>query len=190
MVDQNQSLVAFLAVHSTKDGEGYLGGLLVTDETGIPKEFRCTQPIRPSATQKALYGANLRPHVFTQLLGVPLIRALTTRPLFCSVAEPVLLRVRNDIDLPVFHLQRLGEVLSAAPAESNGSNSPPISSRIDSEYGGFQPISVTCQHGHESDLETMNGHLHRVFNQIDLVEPFERIATAINALIERDSRFQ
>ena len=63
MVDQNQSLVAFLSVHSTKDGEGYLGGLLVTDETGIPKEFRCTHPVRPSATQKALYGANLKPHV-------------------------------------------------------------------------------------------------------------------------------
>ena len=59
---KEQPLVAFLAVHTTPDDEGYLGGILVTDEAGIPKEFRCTHPIRPTATQKALYRANLKTH--------------------------------------------------------------------------------------------------------------------------------
>ena len=181
MADQKEILAAFLAVHSTQDGEGYLGGVLVTDEAGIPKEFRCTHPIRPTATQKALYGANLKPHIFNRLVGTPLIRSLTARAMFCIVAEPVLLLVRDDVDLPIFHLQRLGDVFSVMPTKSK---------RIDSEHGGFQPILATCHHGHESDLETMNDYLNRLFDRIDLVEPFDRIAIAVKTLAERDDRFR
>ena len=190
MAERKESLVAFLAVRTTQDGEGYLGGVLVTDETGVPKEFRCTHPIRPTVTQKALYGANLLPHIFIHLIGLPLIRSLTTNPLFCSVSEPILLRMRDDVDLPIFHFERLGDVMEVGDPGLDRSELVSASKRIDSERGGFQPISATCHHGHESDLEALSGDLHQVSNDIDLLEPFTRIVTAINALSARDERFR
>ena len=190
MADQKQILVAFLAVRPTQDGEGYLGGLLVTDETGIPQEFRCTHPLRPTAPQKALYGDTLKPHIFNQLVGLPLIRASTTSPVFCCVEEPILLQLGDDVNLPVVHLQRLGEVLAVDAPQANGLKSPQKPRRIDSERVGFQPISANFGHGHEPDLETILDDLQRVFNQIDLLEPFDRITTAINTLVERDDRFR
>ena len=190
MADHKQILVAFLAVRPTQDGEGYLGGLLVTDETGIPQEFRCTHPLRPTAPQKALYGDTLEPHIFNQLVGVPLIRASTTSPVFCCVEEPILLQLADDVHLPIVHLQRLGEVLAVDDFQSDGSSGAQQPRRIDSERGGFQPISANFGRGHEPDLETILDDLQRVFNQIDLLEPFDRITTAINALVERDPRFQ
>ena len=189
MAKQKHILVAFLAVHTTQEGEGYIGGILVTDEAGIPKEFRCTRPIRPTATQKALYGANLKPHVFNQLVGVPLILSLVEEAHFCVVAEPVLLQVRDYVDIPVFNFQRYGDVLSVMPAQSDGANTSAQSMRIDSEHGGFQPIEATCHRGYESDLEGIED-LSRLFNQVDLLEPFERIAIALKTLADRDGRFR
>ena len=190
MADQKTTLVAFLAVRAMQDGKGYLGAVLVTDNTGVPQEFRCTHPIRPTAIQEALYGDALEPHVFNQLVGLPLVKALTTTPVFCCVEEPILLQLRNDVDLPIVHLQRLGEVLSVDELQPDSSNSPPKPERIDSERGGFQPMSATFLSGYESDLGTIGDDLQRVFNQIDLLEPFDRIATAINTLAKRDERFR
>ncbi len=190
MADQKQILVAFLAVRATQDGEGYLGGLLVTDETGIPQEFRCTHPVRPTMAQKALYGDTLRPHVFNQLLSLPLIRASTTSSIFCCVQEPILLQIRDYVDLPVVHLQRLGEVLEVHDPNPGNQNSSSKPRRVDSERGVFQPISANFQSGHESDWEKIGDALHRAFSQIDLLEPFDRIAIAVNALAERDNRFR
>ena len=183
MVDQKQILVGFIAVCPTQDDNGYLAGLLVTNDLGVPQEFRCTHPIRPTQAQKALYGDTLKPHLFNELLVIPLIKALTTNPSFFCIEDPILLQAADFIDLPVVHLQRLGEVLSVENHQSDAT-------RIDSENVGFQPISATFGNGHDSDLGKIQDELNKVFNKIDLVEPFDRIATAIKALVERDKRFK
>ena len=41
-------LAYFMAV---KEGASYLGGLLVTDTSGIPLDFRYTEPITPTRLQ-------------------------------------------------------------------------------------------------------------------------------------------
>ena len=190
MANEKQVQVAFLAIRPTQDATGYLGGILVTDEMGVPQEFRCTHPIRPTAAQRALYGGTLTPHVFNHLLGLPLIQALTTRPSFCCLEDPMLLQLAHDVSIPLVHLQRLGEVLSVDGPQSDGVNIPQTTRRVDSNRSGFQPISATFGHGHETDWEEISDDLERVFSQVDLLEPFERITTAIKVLAERDERFR
>ena len=83
-------LLAFFAVRRTLDDIGYVGAVLVTDSQGIPKEFRCTHPIKPSTVQKALFGGNLEPHIDIDLCGKPLMEALTNiaQRLHCRTTEP------------------------------------------------------------------------------------------------------
>ena len=46
--------IVYFAMRSTLDGEGHIGAALVVDTKGIPLEFRCSVPVRPSAVQTAL----------------------------------------------------------------------------------------------------------------------------------------
>ena len=42
---------------------GYLGGILVADEFGLPVEFRHTLPVRPTKLHRAIYGDALDRYV-------------------------------------------------------------------------------------------------------------------------------
>ena len=48
-------MIGYLAV-TAQEPLGYLGGVLVADEFGLPVEFRHTLPVRPTKLQRALYG--------------------------------------------------------------------------------------------------------------------------------------
>lgn len=72
---ENNSLIGFLSLIETEAKDGYLGALLVTDARGIPQEFRCTHPVKPTTVQKSLYGDTLLPHIGINLCGIPLIKA-------------------------------------------------------------------------------------------------------------------
>ncbi|HDS30020.1 MAG TPA: hypothetical protein ENN67_03155, partial [Firmicutes bacterium] len=41
------------------DPDNWTGGLLVTDERGLPLDFRYVEPIKPSKLQKLIYGDSL-----------------------------------------------------------------------------------------------------------------------------------
>jgi hypothetical protein len=186
--------LAYFAMRQTSDKQGYVGAILVLDERGIPKEFRCTHPIRPTLVQKSLYGANLETHVSLDLFGKPLVNALTTKPIACLVETRRLLGLRELVSLPILHVLRLGETLSAesgatANAQSNAAQKL-ASQKMNSTYDGFQPVSVSWLDGFENDFGATKAGLEQVFRYIDLVEPFERISTALTVLAERDDRFR
>jgi len=185
MTEKNELMVAFLAARQTKDKEGYLGAVLVLNEAGVPQEFHCTHPVRATSTQEAIYGATLKPHVFNELIGAPLINRLTTNPKFCAVSENLLLDLGYYTDLPVVHLQRIGEVFEA----DNLDTSYQVK-RFDSNHSEFQPVSANFLPSQELDTEIIEADIEAVFNRIDIIEPFERISTALNTLVERDERFR
>jgi len=67
--------VAFVTLTEVED-DVFRGGILVTDSSGKPVEFRCTSPIRPNAVQRTLYGGTLMPHIAVELVGevLPLVQ--------------------------------------------------------------------------------------------------------------------
>lgn len=189
MVRQSEACIAFLAIRPTKNDDGYLGAVLVTDSDGIPVEFRCTHPLRPTTPQKALYGEALKSHIFNKLIGGPLLHSITSDPLFCAVEDPAFLPLADGLAIPIVYVQRHGEMLSVAKNDTDRSDFSENPKRIDSERNGFQPISVSFHRGHEQEFESIHEGLQQIFNQIDLFEPFERITTAITVLVERDKNF-
>ena len=70
-------LAYFMAV---KEGASYLGGLLVTDTSGIPLDFRYTEPITPTRLQSILYGKSLEPHLKEEVIQKTLLKELKTPP--------------------------------------------------------------------------------------------------------------
>ena len=180
---RNDTLIAYFSVHDTSDGEGYIGAMIVIDEKGVPQEFRCTVPVRPTDPHKALYGSTLQPHIFNELIGSPLMAALSTRPKCYIVDDKMLLELREYTDTPVVHFEDYGESLSPDSESTN-------QHRLDSSIGGFQPITAITHRDYATDYEAVREQLEDLFNRIDLSEPFERIKTAIKVLSGRDERFR
>lgn len=185
---QNPVSLAFFAMRHTQDQEGYIGAILVTNDHGLPIEFRCTHPVRPTLVQKALYGSNLDSHVGFELCGKPLLGELTSRPSACLVESTGMLGLRGVVPLPLLHLNRLGEVLSVRDSSDAGSGRR--TERLDSGASDFQPLIVSCYAGFESDIEDTREALQQVFQYVDLLEPFDRVTTAVAILGERDERFR
>ena len=57
------SWLGFLALFDTEGGHGRCGAAMVTNERGVPLEFRVSEPVRPSPLRRAIYGESLWPYV-------------------------------------------------------------------------------------------------------------------------------
>jgi len=84
---------------------GYLGGVLVADEFGLPAEFRHTLPVRPTKLQRAIYGDALDRYVRSVVVAQRLVAGLEHRPAIVLVGDPTLV---GDADIPLGHLSEAG----------------------------------------------------------------------------------
>lgn len=184
--------IAYFAVRETSDGAGFIGAILVTNERGIPIEFRCTHPVRPSATQKALYGDNLEPFIYFELCGKPLMSSISSRPVACLVESRRTLGLREFVSIPVLHVEALSEMLTPDDdtMEPTAGTSGRRTVRLDSMSDDFDPVVVHAFQGFETDNDAVNASLEQVFKHVDLIEPFERIDLALQVLSARDERFK
>jgi hypothetical protein len=183
-----ESLLGFLDLQKTPNQEGYLGAILITDLLGIPQEFRCTHPVKPTTIQKPLYGEALEPHIGVKLCGIPLIESVRNKPSLMIVSKEFLLGVRSQSRCAVVFIRRAGEALEIAVPGTEGSLSR--RSRIDSATGRFQPIIISPHSNFDIDVDYARDILEKAFNYLDPLEPFERIAKAVELIGKHDKRFQ
>jgi hypothetical protein len=180
-------LLGFLALYETSAHDGYLGAILVTDFQGIPQEFRCTHPVKPTIFQKPLYGETLESYIGVNLCGIPLIESLQNRPSIIIVHKEFLLRVRTGSSCPVIFVRRAGEAMDIKPSDPDKKLKR---ERIDCPTGRFQPVVLTPHYDYADDLKSAQEILGEIFSHLDPIEPFERMSKAIEVLGKQDKRFQ
>lgn len=181
-------LIGFLALNETSAHDGYLGAILITDLQGIPQEFRCTHPVKPTTIQKPLYGKTLEPHIGVNLCGIPLFKSIQNTPSLILVHRENLIGVRIAIPCPVVFIRRAGEVIEVKT--SDNSETTLKRERIDCSTGRFQPIVFASHPDFNDDLTIAKEVLEKIFSYLDPIEPFERMSKAIEVLSKQDERFQ
>lgn len=72
---EEQPVIGFITVVKNKQIGGMLGGYLILNRNGRPVEFHCTAPVRPTKTQRILYGPTLDSYI----MGEQIARALVLR---------------------------------------------------------------------------------------------------------------
>jgi len=187
-IKEQNILLGFLALYETPTHDGYLGAILVTDLQGIPQEFRCTHPVKPTTIQKPLYGNTLEPYIGINLCGMPLIGSIQNKPLLIVVHKEFLLGVRTASPCPVVFIRRAGEAIDVKPSDS--SETTLRRERIDCPTGRFQPIVLTPHPDFDDDIASAREILEKIFSYLDPIEPFERMSKAIEVLAKQDKRFQ
>ena len=98
-------MIAYLDVLRL-DAAGYLGGILVVDEFGLPLEFRHTLALKPSRLQTTLYGDALDRYLRAAVITTRLLDDLEHAPGVVLVTDPIL-AIGGDAR-PVAHMEASG----------------------------------------------------------------------------------
>ena len=174
--------IAFFSLYETENVDSFVGALLVTDNHGIPLEFKCTHAIKPTAIQKSLYGEKLKPYIAVILSGIPLLNNISNKPDLLFVNIPYVLGLRTEIKTPTFLIKRAGESINIQSDESDSEKH-----RIEDELGQYQTIILQSHPNHKDEFKSFNGIINQLFNNFDLIEPFERMNKSIKILGEKDN---
>jgi hypothetical protein len=169
--------LGFIALAEVESGV-LRGGILITDPHGKPLEFRCTSPIRPNAVQRTLYGGTLMPHIAVELVGQPLVQAVTASPDVVLVQQEEFLSLRTRFEKPLLLARRQGEDMKL----SKETDKKQPEELLSSSSGKFTPVVVTCHWDYPDDIAQCKEGLGGMFSNCDLVEPFERVKTALKTL--------
>ena len=161
---QSAASLGFLTVVENEE-LGLLGGYLLLNAAGRPLEFHCTAPVKPTRTQEILYGVALRPYLYGELIGQTLLAKSKLSPLVvCTDSEPIL-AARDLTHIPLALIQSASEASERQPPT-------------------FFPFAlgrnrvVTAPH-YVSDAEAIRQNWPPLAEQLDLLEPFERIRAAL-----------
>lgn len=162
----------FLATHHFREDNATRGAFLLTDGETKPLEFRCTDPIRPSTLQSVLYGDMLRRHILVELVGAPLVKAVTEDLTVILVSDPEFLELRSRINVPMI---LIGNDRQVANLDTENSFE-----MLSSTSGKFEPIVFTSNPHFPDDAANVREMLAAIFSRNNLLEPFSRIAKALD----------
>jgi len=181
-IDMNEELdyIAFVTLAEVEEGV-LRGGILVTDVNGKPVEFRCTSPIQPNPVQRTLYGSTLMPHIAVELVGIPLLKSVQALPGVVLVQQEEFLALRMKCENPLLLARRQGQDIQLS--EEDKKDQP--EELLSSPSGNFTPVIITCHWDYPDDVKQCKEKLGWTFANCDLVEPFERVKTALRTLHEQ-----
>lgn len=146
-----ERILAFLDLASFEEGAALRGGCLVTDGLTRPLEFRVSGPIRPTSLQRVLYGDTLQEYICTDLVGLPMLQDLESKPDIILVRDAEFLKLRPRVEIPVLWVRATVDgqfVLQAFP-------------------------------GFEQEAEAGRDTLPRRLRGRSIMEPFQRIHSAL-----------
>jgi len=170
--------LAYLLASAIED-ESWTGGLLVTDQRGLPVDFRYIEPIRPSKIQKLIYGGALKRYLLLDAIAGTLLKASNSKADFVFTDEPLLLELDGDgpgkfvvIENGNGHpLQEVGEWQGDEPG------------KISMQVGASgPPATLIFKAGDETGTEKIASKLADLANDLNFTEPLGRVSEALNEI--------
>lgn len=170
--------IAFVEITHCSD-ESLRGGILVTNIRTEPVEFRCTDRVRPTLLQKTLWGGRLPRYLAVEIVGKPLIDALTEGPSLVLIRNPDLLELRLRCDIPV-----------GLVAADDLDDFPKVDTRPLGMAGAPENtrLNVGVHLDYASDREVVERSLKELCEFCYPLEPFERIVQALEVIDKQRSR--
>ena len=149
---------------------GYVGGYLLTTARGRPLEFHYTTPVKPSATHRILYGAELEPYIFGELIAANLVRQSNAEPAFLITDQPFVLNQRPASSCPI--------ICVLPQAAATDSESVPASAGPE--------MKTHANFGH--DLDALNQWQRETESGLNLREPFVRVWEALREVLGGEAK--
>jgi len=168
-----------------KEGASYLGGLLLTDTSGIPLDFRYTEPITPTKLQMVLYGKALEPHLKEEVIQKTLLKELKGSPdLFLLPASDLAGGWSGETKCPVLSVQKTQESPLAKTGEAFRVSPRELLLQVSEGASPLRVIFASSMDQVAQDQAVPK--LLEAGYHMDLTEPLERVLAALQALVHPD----
>lgn len=184
-MDKGKQLLGYLTIDARDNY--FRGAALVTDFRGIPSDFRYTDPVKPTRLERILYGGALDIYLREEVILENLLNAVETRPSIWLVDDEDLIRpVQKLAKLPVVAV----EASQRSPLDQSGQFEPTA------EHGVFifqadnisAPLRLIVSEENISKMSQFAQLLAGAAEEMELTEPFARIAKAFEAVAEVESK--
>lgn len=157
----------------------YLGGVMLTDDHGIPLDFKYTVPVVPTKIQRIIYGSVLEQYIRNHVVIGALSKEISRSPSFFVVPQHQLYEIEEaNNSLRVVSLQRtqlsqIGEPGTVTRGKENecllqGTEKHPLRVLFGKIPAEQQEIVI-------KELVELTRHM-------DLIEPLERLEQALKSL--------
>ncbi len=162
--------LAYIDFLETK--EGHRAGILITDETTKPIEFRVTTGVKIDDLQKILYGEALENILYKERFSIELVNALQEDFDILLVREKSLLSIREEVGKPILYIQK-HDPFKAMDRYSH---------KVVNITDRFDPLVVTISPEDHKLLIPVSRKLQEIYKTFNIMEPFSRIRKAIEYL--------
>jgi hypothetical protein len=159
-------------VISTPAPNQFMGGVMVTDGKGLPVAFRYTDPVTPTRIQQILYGPVLGQFIKTEVILDTLLKHLEAPYQLLLVQDPLLLEAQG-VNVARLQATQADPLPSVGQVEAVAEGEWLLQPRKDG-----RPIRVTYR-----GTEAINPLLTQAAEGMNLLEPFERVEKALEALL-------
>ena len=182
LTEENARLGFISVLGSVKTG--LVGGLLIIDRLGHPKEFHCTVPVCPNPAQEILYGASLQAFLYGRHIADALLRKTSLDCFAIMTNSPYVLSLQTVTLKPVMMLfpsgSPIAEGFSACDPET-------LKGLRTDDWVELPPDALHTDRlavlktiwGDPDRRGRIKTGLELYVGNVDLAEPFDRITMAI-----------
>ena len=167
-----------------ESGGHYLGAILMTDGSGIPLEFKYTEPIKPTRIQAILYGGALEAYIKSEVIRSKLVKALSNKPevIFTDTSDLSLLGTFDGTPVVAVQQARI------TPLEKQGATKRPKENELLIQVqAGADPVRLIFAEADEDLLGRLQSLVLEVGQTMDLVEPLQRSEKALETIMREGS---
>ncbi len=154
-------MIGYLSVKKIDDK--YIGGLLIVDESGIPCEFKYTDPIVPTPLQRILYGKSLESYLNIEVIAKSLLKKIENKPEIVFTDNSIL---TNSSENAYFVVQTIPSVEQTDQSST------------DECIIQFGASAIRISSSREITKEKLE-RLKQLAEEIDILEPFQRLQKAL-----------
>lgn len=163
------------------ENEKLRGGAVLTDIRTEPLEFRCTDTVSPNRLQRTLWGKRLRGHLTVEIIGKPLVASFNQSPSLVVVQKPEFLELRMTSGIPYVFIT--GD-------ESNAALPSIVGERVPLNLGNGNLLQIAAHRDFQNDAALALQLFERLAQYSDVLNPFERVLTALKIIEDQESKGQ
>ncbi|PIE90209.1 MAG: hypothetical protein CR997_07395 [Acidobacteria bacterium] len=157
----------------------FVGGMMITDRYGIPKDFKYTDPVTPTKVQKIIYGSVLERYIRNHVIVGALIKEVNMSPSFYVVPHHQMESIKEAHQLTLVSIQRTQFTSLGAPGTINRSKENEC---LLQGYGSEHPIRVMFSSVPVDQQEPILKEIVVLTKTMDIVEPQERLEAALKSI--------
>ncbi len=162
---------------------GFIGGLMITDDSGIPLEFKYTEPVIPSKIQQVIYGKVLKKYIREDVITKSLLKELKNIPSLIIVDEPSEISGKDKIGkFPAVSIQKTSLPQLSAPGETQRVKDKEI---VFQPYQDLNPLRIIFGVADPELQEKVLLIIEEISQKMDIAEPLERVEKALKLVWEK-----